>query len=157
LHPGYDRPIVEPQNELGAHCDTATQPSDQSHDVGKAVAMGDEINELHPTVRCVELRCEDKRAIEVTALNPVDRASRSDQPAAMIRLAEKRCKTRGRIKTRQGKPVNGTIAPHERGCRAIADQGIVFNSLVQRHCSSVICASAPDSLPLLALVVGDTC
>src|SRR5215471_4573537 len=105
--------------------------------------MGDEINELYRSIRGVELRYEDQRTIEVTTLDPVNRASRGYQPPAMISLAEKRCKTGGRIKARQRKPVYGTIAPHKRGRRAIADQGIVFDSLVRGHRSPVACVSLP--------------
>ncbi len=141
LYPGYDGAVVETQDELGAHRDAPAEPPDQPHKVGKAMMPGDKIDEFDRTRGCLEQGYQYQRTIHITALDPCIRLSRRDQPAAVFRLAEKRREAGCRIKTRQAEPVDGAIAPDQRGCRAIADQGIVFDPLVRWH-RHVTCCSA---------------
>src|SRR5262249_33473788 len=118
-----------------AHLNTPAEPANQPHEVGKAVALRDEIDELRRPLLRLKRRDQDQRAIEVTALDPSNRAGWRDQPTTRLGVAENRGKTDGRITPPQMQPIHGTIASDERRGRAIADQGIVFDSLAHRHLS----------------------
>ena len=45
----------------------------------------------------------------------------------MFRRADKGGEAGWRIEARKTQPVNGTVAPHERGSLAVTDEGVIFN------------------------------
>jgi hypothetical protein len=54
-----------------------------------------------------------------------------NEPTAMFRRAEESCETSVRIKPWPTQPINGAVATDQRGCLAVADERVVFNT--QRH------------------------
>ena len=133
LDPRHHGTVVEAQDELGLHRDTAAQAPDQPDDVGEAVPQSDEIDHLDCTLGSLEHCREDQRAVQITALDSVGGIGRRNQPTAVLGLAEKRCKTGCRIEPRQTEPVDGSVAPDQRRRSAVADQRIIFDPLVCCH------------------------
>ena len=111
----------------------AAQPSNQPDDVRKAMPDIDEIDQLDCALGSLEHRHKNQRAVQITALDASARIGRRNQPSAMLGPAEKCGKTGARIEARQAQPIDGSVAPDQRRRRAVADQCIIFDTLVCRH------------------------
>ncbi len=129
--PRHDGAVVEPHDDLGPHGDLALQALDDAHQLGRAVAPVHEIGEGGRTIRGRENRFEDQRVADVSSCDPDVILRGRDQPPSVVRLAKQRAKARGAVETGQAQPVDRAVAPDQRHCLAVSDDGVVFNS--ERH------------------------
>ena len=125
--PGNDRAVVEAQDELGAHRDLAALADHEAHDVGRLAAQRHEVEHADDAVLRLVRRLEHERVLAVGARRlrvPIDGP---EQPAPVLRPAQKRGEARASIEARPAQPVDGAALGDERRRLAVADQGIVFD------------------------------
>ncbi len=134
-HPGHDRPVIEAQDELGAHRDLAAFAHDQAHDVGRLAARRHEVDHGDDAILRFVRRLEDEGILAVGTRRlgvPVDGP---EQPAAVLGRAEQRGKASPAVESGPTEPVDRPVLGDERRRLAVADQGIIFD-LGRRGASS---------------------
>jgi hypothetical protein len=109
----------------------AALADNQAHDTGAGLMSGHEVDECRGSFGALEARLQDQRVGLVSPCDPGRRVLRGNEPAAMVRRAEESRETGVGIEPRPTQPIDGTIAPDQRGRLAVADKRIVFNT--QRH------------------------
>ena len=124
--PGYDRTVLTPDHQLHSQLDSAVLALDQTDEIGAAVAPAHAVDQGDGAIRCFEPGLQDQRALAIAAGNS-GMVLRDDLPTPILRVAQQSRKAGCRIKARQGKPVDRTVAAHQRRALAIADYRVVLD------------------------------
>ena len=112
--PWNDAAVAEADRQLGAELDTALHALDDAHHVGRPAARRHEVE--YPRDRAV-LRLprglEDERIVEV-ATGVRGRNRRSEEPAAVLGVAEEGGEAGSGVEAGEAEPVDGAAAVDER-------------------------------------------
>ena len=92
---------------------------------------GHEVEERRDSIGGLEARLQDQRVGLISPCYPRRPVLCGNKPAAMVRRAEESRETGVGIEPWPTQPINGAIATDQRGCLAVADKRVVFNT--QRH------------------------
>ena len=134
VDPGHDGTVIESDPELHAQTDPAAQALDNAHDIPALAREGHEVDDANASFLGVEFGFEHEAVAAVPAPYPARSGDGSQQPASVLRPAEKCGETGPRVESRQAEPIDGAVAADQRGRVAIADQGVVLDR--QRHRNS---------------------
>ena len=130
-HPGHDRTVVEPHDDLGAHGDLALEAPDDAHQLRRPVPAVHEVGERDRPVRGGEDRLQDQSVAQVSPRGLDLALRRRDQPASVLGAAKERGKARAAVETGQAQPVDRAVAPDERHRLAVSDNGVILDA--KRH------------------------
>ena len=124
--PRHRPPVVEAQDQLGAHRDAAALAADDPDDVGVAAPRRHEVHHGDGAARRLDPRLEDQRVAAIAAGDARAVLDRRDRPASVLAIAEQRGKARRRVEARPAQPVDRSGARDQRRGLAVANQRVVF-------------------------------
>ena len=124
--PGYDRTVLTPDHHLHPQLQAAALAPDQANEIGTAVATAHAVDQGDRATRCFEPGLQDQCTLAITAGNS-GIALRRDLPTPILRVAQQSREAGCRVKARQGKPVDRTVAAHQCRALAIADYRVVLD------------------------------
>src|SRR5690242_7242275 len=131
--PRYDRAVLTADHQIHSQLDTTALAPDQPNEIGAAVAPAHAVDHGDSAIRSFEPGLQDQCALAITAGN-LGLALRRDLPAPILRVPQQSSKAGCRIKTRQGEPVDRTVATYQSRALAIADNRVVLDKA--RHSRS---------------------
>jgi len=95
-HPRYERAVVRPQDQIGAHRHPATQAFDHADDGGRLRSLRHAVEQPDRAGLGLELGFEHERAGPIAPAHIANRGClRRDLPAAVLRRPEQRGEARG--------------------------------------------------------------
>src|SRR4051794_7038152 len=95
--PGYERSVVEAEDQLHPHLDASLSPNDNSREVGRVTAQRHEVDDGDRALRRLEVGLEDERMLTIAPRDLRLRGTRRDLPPSMFRPAEERGEARARV------------------------------------------------------------
>ena len=120
-HPRDGGAIVKAQRQVQSHRNLAAPPFDQTDDGGIQLADGHEIDQGDTAVCRFEERLQHHRAIAVAAAHAGGRINGSDPPSPVLGCSEQGRKAGRAVEPWPAQPIDGAVATHESGRRAVAD------------------------------------
>ena len=126
-HPRNRPAVVEADHELRTHRDTAVQPFDDPHDVGRRPARRHEVDRAHRAFGGRVDGLEDECVVAVAPCGPLDVRLWREEPAPVVRVAHQRREARARVEAREAAPVDRARAADQGGGLEVADQRVVLD------------------------------
>jgi hypothetical protein len=121
-HPWNDLPIVKPDDQFHLHGDPASQSLHNPDDVRVLTTWWHEIDESNCSAFGLDFGFQNQRVTTVPAPRFYDFFFWEKPPVPILRVAQKRGKTRRRVKSGKTKPINASIPTHQSASLRIANE-----------------------------------
>ena len=128
-HPRHLLAVLEPDDQLARHINTALQPFNPPKNPRVVVARRHEVRDPHCARRGVPLLLEYESAVLVRATGGQASVLGSDQPPAIGGRPQQGREAGGGIKTRDTQPIDRAVPTDEGRRMGVADQGIILDAL----------------------------
>ena len=138
-HPWHDLSVTEADDQFHLHPHLAMQSLDDPDDVRVLATRRHEIDQANSAALGFDFRFKNQRLAPIPAANCFNFFFREKTPVPVFTVAQQRCKTRARIKSREAKPIDASVTTHQRTGLRVTEKPVVLDLCIFLcHCEFVL-------------------